>query len=448
MQFSRALRISSQQGKPHINLIAFVGAGGKTTAMFHLARELQTTNGLPIIVTATTHLGVWQTSLADQHIIANAIEDLNNREFRNITLVTGAIGQDDRTAGVSNEIVSRLRNDAQKLSTPLLIEADGARQKLLKAPDVHEPAIPDFVEMVAAVASLAALNKPLTGENVHRPEIFSNLSGLKIRELITSNAIVQVLTHPNGGLKNIPPQARRAALLTQADTPELQSAGGKMAEAVLKHFDAVIVASSDYSNIQTFEATAGIILAAGGSTRFGQPKQLLDWRGEPFIRAIAKTATESGLSPVVVVTGANADQVEAAVQGLPVQIVRNNEWQSGQASSIRVGVQSLPDKNGAVIFLLADQPQIKPDVIRALVEHHSMELFPIVAPLVLMEQRANPVLFDRSTFPDLIALQGDIGGRAIFSKYQVEYLPWHDDRLLFDVDKPEDYKRLVEDETL
>ena len=330
----------------------------------------------------------------------------------------------------------------------------------MKAPDTHEPAIPDFIEIAVVVASLAALGKPLTEEYVHRPEIFSKLSGLKIGEPITGDAIVQVLTHPKGGLKNIPPQARRVVLLTQADTPELQSVGGKMAEAILKQFDSLIVSSSDRLDLHTFESTAGIILAAGASTRFGQPKQLLDWRGEPFVRAVAKTALESGLQPVIIVTGAHAEQIEAAVQDLPVQIIRNNEWQSGQSSSIRAGVQSLPPPSlrdtspksfgfgggwegvGSAIFLLADQPQIKPDVIRALVAHHSTGLFPIVAPLVLMEQRANPVLFDRDAFPDLIALQGDVGGRAIFSKHRVEYLPWHDDSLLFDVDKPEDYPRM------
>ncbi len=412
--------------------------------MFHLARELQTTTDLPVIVTATTHLGAWQTSLADQHITANLASDLESCWFQGVTLITGPVGDNGRASGVDNEVLSRLKSEAQNLGTPLLIEADGARQKSLKAPDAHEPAIPGFVEMVVVVASLAVLNKPLTEEYVHRPEIFSRLSGLKIGEPVTSDAVVQVLTHPNGGLKNIPLQARRVSLLTQADTSELQSIGGTMSDAMLKEFDATIIVSSNYSNIQTFERTAGIILAAGASTRFGRPKQLLDWRGEPFIRTIAKTAIESGLSPVVIVTGAYADQVEAAIQDLPVQIARNEEWQSGQASSIRDGVQSLPSKTGAATFLLADQPQIKSDVIRALVAHHSTELFPIVAPMVLMERRANPVLFDRDTFPNLMALEGDVGGRAIFSKHRVEYLPWHDDSLLFDVDKPEDYPRMKE----
>ncbi len=66
----------------------------------------------------------------------------------------------------------------------------------------------------------------------------------------------------------------------------------------------------------------------------------------------------------------------------------------------------------------------------------------------MMEQRGNPVLFDRVTFSDLMELQGDVGGRGIFSRYHVEYMPWHDDRLLLDVDKPEDYRRLIEDDTL
>ena len=437
MQLLRALRLSQT------SCIAIVGAGGKTTALFQIARQFTG----PVIVTATTHFGEWQIPLADQHIIASSPNKLAGLRFDGVTLVTGLLGQDNRTDSVSQDILFWLRAEAKKLNIPLLIEADGARQKPLKAPAAHEPAIPSFVDSVLVVTGLSGLGKPLTDETVHRAETFAKLSGLKINEAITSDSLIHALIHPNGGLKNIPAQARKIVLLNQADTPELQSIGGKMANALLGKFNSVIVGTLEPSNLQTFEPTAGIILAAGASKRFGQPKQLLDWRGEPFVRAVAKTALEAGLFPVIVVIGSNADQVEAALQDLPVKTVLNGDWQSGQASSIRTGVQALPPETGSVIFLLADQPQIHADVIRALVAHHATEFYPIVAPLVLNERRANPVLFDRVTFPDLLKLKGDVGGRAIFDKHRIEYLPWHDDRLLLDVDRPEDYQRLVEDDT-
>lgn len=97
---------------------------------------------------------------------------------------------------------------------------------------------------------------------------------------------------------------------------------------------------------------------------------------------------------------------------------------------------------GACIFLLADQPQIPVEVIHALKEKHTQTLAPIIAPLVLEEKRANPVLFDQIAFADLLQLTGDTGGRAIFDKHKVEYIPWHDDILIFDVDTKEDYERL------
>jgi len=271
--------------------------------------------------------------------------------------------------------------------------------------------------------------------------------------------LVRVLTHPQGGKKNIPPGARHVAMLNQADTIELQSIAHGMAYSLLTSFHSVVVSSlKEESIFAVHEPVAGIILAAGGSTRFGKPKQLLDWKGQPFVRAVATKALAAGLSPVVIVVGANAEQVESTVKDLDVMIVRNIDWISGQANSIREGIKvflsSLTEgfendleKAGAAIFLLVDQPQITTSILLGLVEKHASGLFPIVAPIVL-DRRANPVLFDRITFRDLLSLEGDVGGRAIFHKFQVEYLTWHDDRMLLDVDTPEQYERMISDETL
>jgi molybdenum cofactor cytidylyltransferase len=324
----------------------------------------------------------------------------------------------------------------------LLIEADGSRQKPLKAPAEHEPPIPDFIEQVVQVVGLSGLGKPLIEEYVHRPEIYTHLSGLELGETIPSKALIRVLTHHEGGLKNIPDSARRVVLLNQADTPKLQSQADGIAKKMLPSYHSAIISRLKDEMIHAVrEPIAGIILAAGESTRFGQPKQLLNWRGEPFVRVVAKTALETGLSPVVVVTGAHAEQVSTAVSDLPVKTANNPEWQSGQASSIKAGIESAGEKVGAAVFLLVDQPQITPTILHAMMDEHAATLDPIIAPLIL-ERRGNPVLFDRVTFPDLMKLEGDVGGRGIFSKHKVNYLPWHDDALLLDVDTPEHYQRL------
>lgn len=432
MLLTRAFRINS-----HALHIAFTGAGGKTTALFQLARELSPT----VIVTATTHLGAWQITAADHHLIPKDLGYPGEMPTEGVILVTDEF-QGDRTQPISPEMLNWLRDKSKNENISLLIEADGARQRPLKAPAAHEPPIPDFVDTVIVIAGLSALGKPLNDKHIHRAEIFSQLSGLQINQMVTPEALTHVLAHPAGGLKNIPEGARRVAFLNQADTPEQQSIGGTMAGALLKHFDFVVVGSLQEKNLQTIERCAGIILAAGESKRFGDSKQLLDWNGKSFVRHIAETALSAGLEPVVVVTGFDAARIESALAGLNVKLAHNPDYQQGQSTSIKKGIEALPANIGSAVFLLADQPQIPVEVIRALVDSHTRGMQAILAPLVMEERRANPVLFDRATFPDLLNLKGDVGGRAIFDKHHVEYLFWYDEALLFDVDTREDYERL------
>jgi molybdenum cofactor cytidylyltransferase len=234
-------------------------------------------------------------------------------------------------------------------------------------------------------------------------------------------------------------------VLNQADTPELQAQAQAIARHLLPTWAYHSVVSAALKQQQVYavhEPAAGIILAAGASTRMHQPKPLLLWRGEPFIRHVARTALGAGLSPVVIVSGAHTPEVRAAVTDLPVTLIHNPDWEAGQSTSVRCGLQALPDTIGSAIFLLADQPQIPIELVKALIEQHAQTLSPIVAPRV-DDRRGNPVLFDRMTFDDLLSLRGDVGGRAVFAKHPIAYVPWHAAGLLLDVDTPEDYQRLL-----
>lgn len=452
LSLSQALRISNS------SIVAFVGAGGKTSAMFRVARELA-----PALVTTSTHLGELQAGLADIHFIwepdASIPAQCRNRDYiemeaqlgSGITLVTGILDvETQRYRGLTPPQLEKLGQLAGYHDLPLLIEADGARQKALKAPGEHEPAIPVFVDLVVVVAGLNGLHKTLGADVVHRPKIFGSLSGLKEGETITPLALAKVLTHLNGGLRNIPPKARRVVLLNQADTAELQSQANEIGAILLPVFDAVIVTALDPppgSVLAIKENIAAIILAAGASSRYGQPKQLLDFHGKPFVRVVSETALKAGLSPVIVVSGANAGAISAKVDDLPLSIIHNPDWKVGQSTSIKAGVCHLPKNTGGAIFLLADQPQVSVELLRALVERHSQDLAPILAPYVF-DQRSNPLLFDQITFAELLTVTGDTGGRAIFSKFSLCYLNWYDRRLLLDVDTPEDYQKLMSVESV
>ncbi|MEO5886171.1 MAG: selenium cofactor biosynthesis protein YqeC, partial [Anaerolineales bacterium] len=335
----RALRVETS------SCIAFVGAGGKTTALFQLARTLIHEKVVTsVIATATSHLGVWQIPLADVYIPAASTGSLeeNKHRLQGVVLITGEV-DGDRTKPLNEETLNWLHQYCHEHPIPLLIEADGSRQKPLKAWNAHEPPIPSFVDHVVQVVGLSGLQHLLNDDYVHRPEIFSDLSGLNMGERITTESLIRVLKHMQGGLKNTPAQARRTVLLNQADTPELQALAHGLVQPLISTFDSVIIASLKQETVfAVHEPVAGIILAAGESARFGSTKQLLDWKGKPFVRAVALTALEAGLSPVIVVTGANAEKVELALKDLDVIIIRNADWKSGQASSIKAGISSLP----------------------------------------------------------------------------------------------------------
>jgi molybdenum cofactor cytidylyltransferase len=160
-----------------------------------------------------------------------------------------------------------------------------------------------------------------------------------------------------------------------------------------------------------------IILAAGASTRFGSPKQLLDWRGQPLLRHVITQTLAAPVSEIIVVLGAHYARIAPVVQGLPVVLARNQHWEAGLSGSVALGLRALRPPADAAIFLLADQPDISPALISQVIAAFAESRAPIVVPRA-GEQRGNPVLFARSLFPELMQVRGDQGGRALMQRYR------------------------------
>ncbi len=194
------------------------------------------------------------------------------------------------------------------------------------------------------------------------------------------------------------------------------------------------------------EAEIGaIVLAAGSSSRMGRPKQLLPIGGQPMVRRVTESMCETSLAQVVVVVGAHAEAVTAALAGLSVDIVANEDWAAGMSTSVRAGLGALRPEIQAALIALADQPALTPDLLRTLVARHQSSGAPITAPFY-QGQRGNPVLFDRQLFPELLAVEGDRGGRALFARYQgqIERVEVDDPAVIQDIDTIEDYESMPE----
>jgi molybdenum cofactor cytidylyltransferase len=189
---------------------------------------------------------------------------------------------------------------------------------------------------------------------------------------------------------------------------------------------------------------AALILAAGSSSRMGRPKQLLDWGGRPLVRVAAETALAARLDPLLVVVGGAQAEVEAALADLPLRLVANPSYAAGQSTSLRVGIAALGPEVAAVVVLLGDQPFMTPPIVERLVAAWQSSGATIVAPSYA-GQRGNPVLFDRAVFPELLAIEGDQGARAVLAAdpARVTLVAFDDPRPLADVDTPEDYQRLI-----
>ena len=192
------------------------------------------------------------------------------------------------------------------------------------------------------------------------------------------------------------------------------------------------------------DAVAGVVLAAGSSTRLGRNKLLLELDGEPLVRRAARVAVEAGLAPVVVVLGHEAARVESALAGLPASVrsVVNPDHARGVNTSLRAGIASLPDDAAAAVIVLADMPRVTAAMIARLVEvHHETG-----APLVASEYggvHAPPTLYARTIFPELGGPEGDGCGKRVVRAHAHEAarVAWPAERLV-DVDREGDWEQM------
>lgn len=163
------------------------------------------------------------------------------------------------------------------------------------------------------------------------------------------------------------------------------------------------------------DESAVVILAAGGSHRLGRPKQLVEIEGQSLVRRAAEAALSAGTGSVHVVVGAEVPRVRKTLEDLPVELVINEAWKEGMASSIRAAIDAIERRERPVetiILMLCDQPGVSGDVLRRLLDAYRASRAPVVASRY-PEGPGVPALFHAELFPALKSLDGDIGARQL-----------------------------------
>jgi len=185
---------------------------------------------------------------------------------------------------------------------------------------------------------------------------------------------------------------------------------------------------------------AGLILAAGRSTRMGGPNKLLEEiNGKALVRIATEHVLASRAGPVIVVTGHQRERVERALAGLPVTFVHNPNFANGLSTSLKTGITAVPANCDGTIVCLGDMPQVSAALIDRLIAAFDPERGALVAIPTITGKRGNPVLWSRRFFPDLTAVEGDVGARHLIGGYAeaVVEVPVEDAAALTDVDTPE-----------
>jgi len=218
------------------DVVAFVGAGGKTTVIYRMAAELAQRDWRVLLTTTTK---IWPPEpgqvdgqfLAPDAAVAREHLAATMTPGRRLLVAAGLEPAEGKLRGVSPDLLCHIA--ATDLVDVVLVEADGARGRSLKAPAHYEPVVPSCTTLLVPMAGLDAIGQPLGAAIVHRPERVSALTGLRPGDLITPAAVAHVLTHPDGGLKDAPPAARVAILLNKADGRSRLRPGREIARLIL-----------------------------------------------------------------------------------------------------------------------------------------------------------------------------------------------------------------------
>jgi len=426
------------------DMICIVGAGGKTSVLFQLAEELSA-KGCKVLVTTTTAIYHPGSGQYDRLLVGpdEAPVLFDDHAIKGITVYGRAVSDQGKLLGASPGFLDDVYLKGN--FDYIIVEGDGSKGRPVKAPAAHEPVIPSQTGKLLGIIGIDCIGREVSEEAVHRPELFSKLTGYDAGSLIEAETLVRLVLHEEGLFKAAPEYAERYLVLNKADGEKEKKCAAEMVRALRgaeTGLTGIIVSSFKKPGFRKAGGISGIILAAGASKRMGTNKLLLPIGGVPVIERVIRAATESDLGEIILVYG--SDTVKESGDKYKAKTVSNAQPQLGQSLSVRLGVDNASVYADGFMFLVGDQPYITAEMINKLIESFASGDYSAVVPMY-NGRRGNPVIFSNSLRERLMKLEGDSGGRVLLEKLtgEIAAVDMGDELSGLDMDTREEYEMLL-----
>ncbi len=440
------------------SVVSFFGGGGKTTILSGLASEMAS-SGKRVLITTTTK--AYAPSEAPLYLTEN-VEYLSTlkKYFRDnyLAFLGKRILKNGKIEGIGTDVVEYLRN---QLQVTVLVEADGSRGLPIKGYAAHEPVLPPCSDLLAAIIGADAIGSRISEDNVHRPQEFSTATEARPGSIITEITAASAFVYMHGVGRMQSPQAKTICILNKAD---LLKNPGKTALNIAGIFcnkknrpeQFALTAANKNNPVEVIlkvtekkscPEVSCVVLAAGKSSRMGQDKLLMAYGSQTILEKTLAQVEASGIEDIVVVIRPGS-LWKQKINPARFKIVENPGYHKGMAESLKTGLKAVSGKSQGVIFALADQPHVPTLIYRQLIESYCERLKLITCP-VYQGRRGNPALFDRRTWPALMNLRGDLGGRELFKKVdkdEIDLLETDCYSVVKDIDTPENYLDIINKE--
>lgn len=428
------------------DMVALIGAGGKTSLMVGIGYELAEL-GWRVLATSTVPMPLEQVGLVPVALPLDTPHDQISAALTESRFVFlhGEVSR-GRALGVNPGIATLIPDMLD--SDVLLIEADTANGLPLKAPRAGEPVIPSGVSLVIPVASLAVVGQPLDAAHVYNPEAMVRACAFPEGMPIKPSWVAQVIRDEHLGMHGVPSGVRTVAFFNQSPmTPFNRRRARAAAKIALRHSTLQAVALGEvrgHEPVREVQRTVGaVVLAAGASRRMGEPKLLLPWlNNRTIIEHIVEQLIKLKVDPVTVVTGHYAAEIRQNLARWEVNFAQSRTFKTAELdTSLRAGLQALPANVSAALVVMGDQPDIPPKVFQQLLMAYAEQQRDLVVPQ-FDGKPGFPVLVARRYWSELLALKGEGG----FERWLASHLEdavrvtVETDSIFRSVDTPQDYR--------